>query len=57
MKVFIFIYLLTFIYLERERESMSGEGAEREGDRGSKVGSVLTADCLMWGLNLRTVRS
>ena len=31
--------------------------AERRGHRGSEVGSVLTADNPMWGLNSRTVRS
>ena len=30
---------------------------EREGDRGSKAGSELTAESSMWGLNSRTVRS
>ena len=36
-----------------ERESMhmrvSRGGAEREGDRGSKAGSVLIVEGLMWG--------
>ena len=38
---------------------MGGEGAERErgGDRGSKVGSDLTAGSPMWGSNSQTVRS
>ena len=47
-----------FIF-ERRRKSMHvnrGE-AEREGDRGSEAGSVLTAESLMWGLNSQTVRS
>ena len=33
---------LSFIYFEREQTS--GGGAERERDRGSKVGSVLIAE-------------
>ena len=40
-----------------ERERMSREGAEREGDRGSEAGSMLTAENLMWSLNSGTVRS
>ena len=37
---------------------MGGGGAEREGDRGSEAGSVLTAESqLMWGSNSGTVRS
>ena len=35
---------------------MSGGGAEREGDRGSEVGSTLTAESLLWGLNSHTMR-
>ena len=42
---------------ERERESANRGGAEREGDRGSEMGSPLTAKSLMWGSNSRTVRS
>ena len=42
---------------ERERASTSGGGAEREGDRGSEVGSVLTAASLPRDLNSWTVRS
>ena len=47
-----------FIF-ERRRKSMHvnrGE-AEREGDRGSEAGSVLTADNPMHGSNSKTVRS
>ena len=36
---------------------MNGEGAEREGDRGSEAGTVLTATSPMWGSNSRTVRT
>ena len=36
---------------------MSRGGAEKEGDRGSKAGSVLTADSLMQGSNSPSVRS
>ena len=46
--IYIFIYVY---FLEREREGTRGGGAEREGDRGSEVGSVLTAASPMWGLN------
>ena len=35
-----------------ERESASGEGAESEGDRGSKAGCILTAESLMRGSEL-----
>ena len=49
--MFIFIF-------ERERAQvcahvhMHGRGAEREGDRGSEVGSMLIAESLMAGLEL-----
>ena len=33
------------------RESVSRGGAEIEGDRGSKAGSALTSESLMWDLN------
>ena len=44
-----------FIYFkererERERES-AGEGQKREGDRGSEMGSMLTAESPTWGSN------
>ena len=47
-----------FIF-ERESVSMRGQGggAEREGDRGSEVGFVLTAESPTWGSNTQTVRS
>ena len=48
------------LVFEREREMMmmmSRGGAEREGDRRSEVGSVLTAESLIRGLNSQTVRS
>ena len=49
-----------FIIFEREREtdrqSMSRGGAEREGDTESKVGSELSTQNPMWGLNLQTTR-
>ena len=44
------IFLMLFIF-ERERERESRGGVEREGDRGSEAGSVLTAQSPMWGLN------
>ena len=53
----ISILFKCFIYFwERKRERMSREGAEREGDRGSEAGSLLTAESPMWGSNPRTVR-
>ena len=36
---------------------MSGRGGRERGNRGSKMGSVLTAENLTWGLNSRAVRS
>ena len=46
-----------FIF-ETERESVRVRGgAEREGYRGSEVGSTLTAGSLMWDLNSQTARS
>ena len=56
-------FLSLFIYFKkerergRERERPSGEGAEREGDRGSEAGSVLTAESPLQGLNSQTMRS
>ena len=50
--ILLFPFLLIFFnvyFCERKRES--GGGAEREGNRGSKAGSVLTAESLTWGLN------
>ena len=42
-----------FIYFEREREKerMNGGRGEKKGDRGSKAGSVLTAESSTWDLN------
>ena len=42
---------------ERERDTASRGGAEREGDRGSKVGSTLTAKNWVQGSNPQTARS
>ena len=36
---------------------MSGGGSGREGDRGSEVGSALTAGSPKWGSNSQTTRS
>ena len=48
-----------FLIFEGERESehtcLSRGEAEKEGDRGSEAGSVLTAESLMQGLNSRTM--
>ena len=55
MYLFVLIYfLIIFIF---EGDSVSGGGAEREGDRGSKLGSALTANSPMWGLSLQMARS
>ena len=40
---------------EREHVQVHRGGAEREGDRGSKAGSALTAESLMQGLNSQTM--
>ena len=56
--LYIYIYILTlFIYFERDRDSMSRRGADREGERDSKAGFVLSANSLMQGSNSRTVWS
>ena len=44
---FFFSFFLTFIF-EREREQ-AGEGAEREGDRGSEAGSSMIVESPMRG--------
>ena len=36
-----FFFFLMFIYFDTERQSMSGGGAEREGDKESEAGSRL----------------
>ena len=51
------IFLKCVFIFEGKRESMSGEGPEIEQDRGSKVGSVLTAESPTRGSNSRTMRS
>ena len=45
-----------FIF-ERESVCIQAGERQREGDRGSEAGSVLTAESLTWGLNSPTVRS
>ena len=52
------IFLNTYLFL-RERQSVSGGGAEREGDTDlpQASGSELSAQSLMQGLNSETVRS
>ena len=51
--IFLFNLFLNVSYFrERERELASGGGAEREGDRGSEAGSVLTAVTPHTGLQL-----
>ena len=47
------VRMYVFIY-KRERKKVSEAGAEREGDRGSEAGSLLSAESPMWGLNSRT---
>ena len=48
-------FLYAFIYFEREKEQAGEE--QREGDRGSEEGSILTAESPMWGLNSQTAIS
>ena len=50
------IVFILMVMSERESETGQG-GAEKEGNRGSEVGSVLTAESLMRGLNSQTTRS
>ena len=55
-------YVFDFFFLrqkerERERTNISCGGAERQGDRGSKAGSVLTPENPVRGLNSQMVRS
>ena len=51
--VFIFnAFVILFL-----RECEQGRCREREGDRGSETGSMLTAESPMWGSNSRTVIS
>ena len=47
-----------FYLFLRERASMCTQAGQeqREGDRGFKVGSALTAASPMWGLNSQTAR-
>ena len=49
--LFIYKFLFFIFEREREREGANGGGAGREEDSRSEVGSVLTAENLMWGLN------
>ena len=49
------IFFNVYLFL-KQRESMNRGGAEREGDRGSEMGPVLTAESLMRGLNSQTMR-
>ena len=50
-------FFFKFIYFEKEKETASGGGAERDGDRGSEAGSMLTEESPMWGSNSQTVIS
>ena len=52
-----FHFIFNFYLILREIESMSGEGTERKGDRGSEAGSVLEAESPTWGSNPQTARS
>ena len=52
-----FFLMFNFLIREREHTCKTGRGRERKGDRGSEVGSVLTARSPMWGLNSLTVIS
>ena len=57
-QVFLVIFFknLSLFIFKRERECVSGAQAEREGDRRSEAGSVLTAESLMWGSNPQAMR-
>ena len=46
-----YLFFINFIFLMFYYYLFWGEGAEREGNRASKVGSALMAESLMWGLN------
>ena len=51
-------FFLKCLFLrEIDNACVHGRGAEREGDRRSEVGSVLTAESPMQGLNSQTMRS
>ena len=52
-----FLFLNLFIYFEREGEKASREETEREGERESQAGSMLSAQSSMWGSNPQTIRS
>ena len=52
----MFFVLSLFIYFERESMSTCGEGAEREEERESQVGSELSGQGLTQGWNSQTVR-
>ena len=47
-----FFFFYVYLFFERERKrAPAGRGREREEDRGSKAGSVLTAESQKGGLN------
>ena len=48
-------FLKIYLFILRDRANRGG--AEREEDRGSPAGSVLSVQSLMWGLNSWTMRS
>ena len=48
---------IAYFERERERECVSGGGAEREEDRGSQAGSMLSAQSWTRSLNSVTVRN
>ena len=50
-------FLKNIFEREREIEKEHKQGRGRGGDRGSGVGSVLTAASPVWGSNSSTVRS
>ena len=56
MRFGIFLSFLMLIF-ERQREKECGAETEKEGDRGSEVGSVVTAENLMCGSDSGNVRS
>ena len=54
---FSFFVFPFFSFGEKERERASREGAEREGDRGSEIGSARVTESPKWGSNSEIMRS
>ena len=52
----LFFLFFNIYFWERGQKCEQGRGGERERDRGSKAGSVLTTASLMWGFNSRNAK-